>query len=213
MKEKDLLKVYKKAYKDCRENPSEEKKKVFINAFNAFDIKLNKDLTDFLDKCKQKTRTLDEEKVRIQKVLDSVNYRKKLRERMIEDYKNLMNYKPKKMPKIPLNHKLDEIESYKKNIEDLSVIIKELISSGKQIRAYKNKKSVFTIDDKTNKKIDILIGTRTKLINLLKNNPKLMNDLYLYAVRAPYSNENGYINYLLIKSDPKNVLKKGKNNE
>jgi len=213
MKEKDLIKDYKDTFKKCKENPNEQNKKVYINAFNAFDTKLNKDLSEYLNKCKQKTRTLKEEASRIQKVIDSINYRKSLREKMIKDYASLMNYKPKNLPKIPLEHKLDEISSYKTNIEDLAVIIKELISSGKQIREFKDKKSVFTSDTKTIKKVDTLTKTRVKLINLLKNNPSLMDDLYLYAVRAPYSSENGYINYLLIKSDPKKILTEDNKNE
>lgn len=213
MKEKDLIKNYKDAFKACKEKPTEQNKNVYINAFNAFDSKLNKDLTEYLDKCKEKSRTLKEESHRIERVIDAVNYRKSLREKMIKDYSSLMNYKPKKLSKIPLEHKLGEIKSYKQSIDDLAVIIKELITSGKQIREFKNKKSVFVADSKTIKKIEVLTQTRVKLINLLKNNPKLMNDLYLYAVRAPYSNENGYINYLLIKSDPKNILSKDKKNE
>ena len=126
--------------------------------------------------------------------------------KMIKDYTRLMKYKPKKLKPIPLEDKLERLENNKKNLKSAKSIITELIISGKQIREYKKRKGFF--EKKVASKIEELIPKRVKLIDLLRKSPEIMDDLYVFAIKAPFNEENGYINYLIVKSDPKNMIKK-----
>ena len=206
MTDKDLIKEYKETYKTCSKNPTEKAKKIYINTFNAFDTKLNNDLTEYIEKLDKRPKDLNDEIERLGKIIDAVTYRLSLRNKMIKDYTRLMKYKPKKLKPIPLEDKLERLENNKKNLKSAKSIITELIISGKQIREYKKRKGFF--EKKVASKIEELIPKRVKLIDLLRKSPEIMDDLYVFAIKAPFNEENGYINYLIVKSDPKNMIEK-----
>ena len=48
MTDKELIKNYKDTYKAVTKKSTEKGKKIYINAFDAFDKKLNKDLVFFM---------------------------------------------------------------------------------------------------------------------------------------------------------------------
>ena len=195
MTDKELIKNYKDTYKAVTKKSTEKGKKIYINAFDAFDKKLNKDLDSYIKEINVRPANIDAEIIRIKKVINALHYRLDVRKKMLDDYV--------KVQKIPLENEYDRLKESLNNLTKAKDIIRELIISGKEIRRIKKNNSVFKKQNNMNKKIDSLIKKRIKLIELLKKAPDIMDDLYKFAIKAPFNEENGYINYLIVKSGMK----------
>lgn len=208
MTDKELIKNYKDTFKMAKESQSEKAKKIYVNAFNAFDKKLNKDLDAYITSLNTRPVAIQMEITRIKKVLNALRYRLDVRDKMVSDYKQILGYKPKKLTKIPIEKEYTNLKSTLSNLTKADGIIKDLIISGKEIRKIKRSNTVFKNEKAAKAKIDKLIKRRVELIDLLKKSPEIMDDLYDFAIKAPFNEENGYINYLIVKSDPKGILKK-----
>ena len=206
MTDKELIKNYKDTFKVAKDNPTEKAKKIYVNAFNAFDKKLNKDLEAYMESLSVRPISIQMEVSRIKKVLNALRYRLDVRDKMIKDYKQILGYKPKKITKIPFEKDYDKLKSTLNNLIKADSIIMDLIISGKEIRKIKRTNTMFKNEKTAKLKIDKLIKKRVELIDLLKNSPEIMDDLYDFAVKASFNEVNGYINYLIVKSDPKGRL-------
>ena len=195
MTDKELIKNYKETYKVVAKKPTEKAKKIYLNAFNAFDRKLNKDLDEYLKELDVRPKSLDSEITRIKKVLNALHYRLDVRNKMIDDYKSILGYKPKKLSKISAEKDYEKFKNMLKNLTTAKDIIRDLIISGKEIRKMKSNSAVFKNKKGIQAKIDSLIEKRVKLINLLKNLSRRNGICTLGDTDSRKMRESALVNY------------------
>ena len=176
---RNIIKNYNETVKSIKKNPSEDNKQKFLIIFRKLDIQLNKELSTIISKKSRLGKTLEKEIDRLEDIINATTYRESFRNSMLEDYKDIIGYKPKNLMGIPF--KTEEYQKYLNNL-------KKTLNKKKS----KNKKKVQT-------EIDKIQRERAKKIDKLKNNQDVVHALYDFIIAAPYSEENSYIEYLLIK--------------
>ena len=117
---------------------------------------------------------------------------------MVNDYKKIIGYKPKKLNEIP--YKKDsyekELEKYKFGYEIIEDVMKKGLSvTNLKETLSKKKRGKKKIEDNIKK----LQKERAISLDKLKNNKEVLDALYNFTISAPFSEENSYIEYLLIK--------------
>ena len=203
---RNIIKNYNETVKSIKKNPTEDNKQKFLIIFRELDIQLNKELNTIISKKSKLGKTLEKEIDRLEDIINATTYRENFRNSMLDDYKAIIGYKPKNLIGIPF--KTEDYQKYLNNLKDGNEIVDSLIKDGITVNNLKK-----TLNKKKNKnkkkvqsEIDKIQRERAKKIDKLKNNQDVVHALYSFIIAAPYSEENSYIEYLLIKI---NSFKKG----
>ena len=196
---RNIIKNYNETVKKIKKNKTEDNKQKFLIIFRELDIQLNKELTTIISKKSRLGKTLDKEIERIEDIINATTYRENFRESMLDDYNDIIGYKPENLMVIPF--KTDDYVSYLNNLKEGNDIVNHLIQEGITVN---NLKKILNKKKNKNKKkvqdeIDKIQKERAITIDKLKNSPEIVEALYNFIISAPYSEENAYIEYLLIK--------------
>ena len=198
MDNKNIIKNYNETVKSLKKDKSEEKQQQFIIIFNELDLQLNKELERIVISKDNKCSSLEEEIDKLETIVRAIEYRENFRSNMVNDYKKIIGYKPKKLNEIP--YKKDsyekELEKYKFGYEIIEDVMKKGLSvTNLKETLSKKKRGKKKIEDNIKK----LQKERAISLDKLKNNKEVLDALYNFTISAPFSEENSYIEYLLIK--------------
>ena len=204
MDNKNIIKNYNDTVKASKKDKSEEKKQQFIIIFNELDLQLNKELERIIVSKDKKSTSLEEEIDKLETIIRAIEYRENFRKNMVNDYKKIIGYKPKKLNEIPYSKETyeKELEKYKFGYEIIEDVMKKGLSvTNLKETLSKKKRGKKKIEDNIKK----LQKERAISLDKLKNNKEVLDALYNFTISAPFSEENSYIEYLLIKiNEPTN---------
>ena len=204
MDNKNIIKNYNDTVKASKKDKSEEKKQQFIIIFNELDLQLNKELERIIVSKDKKSTSLEEEIDKLETIIRAIEYRENFRKNMVNDYKKIIGYKPKKLNEIPYSKETYEkdLEKYKFGYEIIEDVMKKGLSvTNLKETLSKKKRGKKKIEDNIKK----LQKERAISLDKLKNNKEVLDALYNFTISAPFSEENSYIEYLLIKiNEPTN---------
>lgn len=204
MDNRNIIKNYNDTVKTCKKDKSEEKKQQFIIIFNELDLQLNKELSRIVKSKDNKSTSLEEEIDKLETIIRAIEYRENFRENMVNDYKKIIGYKPKKLNVIPYtkDEYEKELEKYRFGYEIIEDVMKKGLSvTNLKETLSKKKRGKKKIEDNIKK----LQKERAISLDKLKNNQEVLDALYNFTISAPFSEENSYIEYLLIKiNEPTN---------
>lgn len=207
MNNKNIIKNYEQVCSLLRNDKTEETKQRFLIIFKELDIQLTKEFKAKLESLSETAPTIKMEVARIEEILSAIKERKNLQERMLEDYIHYLGYKPVDMEIIPeLEDEADYI-AYRANLIVANEIISDLIKSGKRVNSLKANLAKKKNKDGLEAEIDSIQKDRAEKLETLKSNEAVLNDLYEYCLTAPFNEENAYIEYILIKINPRGTLK------
>lgn len=208
MSNKEIIRAYEEACKTLKKNINEENKQKFIIVFKELEVQLSRSFDVKMEQLSYTAKNVREEIARIDVILNLISNRREFRNRMINDYVKYIGYEPVMLEEInALNDEADYV-AYRTNLIIANEIILDLLSSGKKLnslkKAYAKKpKNMAEIE----KEIKILQESRKEKLEELKNSENVLEDLYNYCLTAPFNEENAYIEYILIKVNPKSKLK------
>ena len=204
MDNKNIIKNYNDTVKALKKDKSEAKKQQFIIIFNELDLQLNKELERIIVSKDKKSTSLEEEIDKLETIIRAIEYRENFRKNMVNDYKKIIGYKPKKLNEIPYSKETYEkdLEKYKFGYEIIEDVMKKGLSvTNLKETLSKKKRGKKKIEDNIKK----LQKERAISLDKLKNNKEVLDALYNFTISAPFSEENSYIEYLLIKiNEPTN---------
>ena len=208
MSNKEIIKSYEQICGVLKQNNSEENKQQYLILFKELEIQLNKSFNGKLEQLSYTAKNMREEIRRIDVILSLIKNRQEFRTRMIKDHRKYIGYDPLELDEIEIFDQVGDYESYKNNLVKANQIIVNLIRSGKKLKSLKsqlerNPKNA----DYLNVEISNLQKIRTEQIEELKKDADVLEDLYNYCLTAPFNEENAYIEYILIKLNPKSELK------
>lgn len=211
---KNIIKSYEQICQIIKNDKSEDTKQRFIILFRELDLQLNNDFEEKLDKYSSTAPNLREEIKRVERILSLMDNRKEFRNSMVDDFKTFIGYAPADMLEIPALESEKDYVAYKTNLIVGNEIVLDLIKSGKKVaqlknqlkRSRKNKKQI-------EENINEIQKDRSAKLEALKSNEEVLNDLYTYCLTAPFNEENAYIEYIMIKINPKGELKINLNNK
>lgn len=208
MNNKNIIKGYEQICALLKNDKSEEVKQKYIIIFKELDLQLNNQLTKIIEDLSYTGKTLKDEIKRVESIIAALKYRRNFREKMAEEYLKLIGYKPIELLEIKELEFENDYIAYKQNLSEGLSIITELMKTGKKVNELKQQASKKS-KNKTQllKEADKLQQDRSAKIELLKQNEEVVNDLYDYCITAPFNEENAYIQYILIKINPKSTLK------
>ena len=196
---RNIIKNYNETVRKIKKNSNEDNKQKFLIIFRELDIQLSKELNLIISKKSKLGKTLDKEIERMESIINAATYRNNFRKSMMNDYDAIIGYKPETLMNVPFETK--EYEEYLNNLKEGNEIVNHLIKEG--ITVGNLKKTLNKKKNKNKKKvqdeIDEIQKERAKTIDKLKNNKEVVSALYNFIISAPYSEENAYIEYLLIK--------------
>lgn len=208
MSNKEIIRSYEQICGVLKQNNTEDTKQQFLILFKELEIQLNKSFNEKIDQLSYTAKNLREEIRRVDVILSLIKNRQEFRNRMINDHRRFLGYDPLELDDIEIFKQVKDFEAYKNNLVKANEIMVNLIRTGKKLRSYKNqlernpKNAIYL-----NKEIAKLQQTRLQKIEDLKNNSEVIDDLYSYCLTAPFNEENAYIEYILIKINPKSELK------
>lgn len=206
---KNIIKKYEQIFNIVKLNNNEENKQRYIIIFNQLDLQLNNQLTKVIENLSFTGKTLRQEIKRIEAILNALRSRHTYRNNMVQDYISVIGYAPQELLEIKEFENEKKYIEYGTNLQDGYKVISELMLSGKKINELrlqakkKGKKNKALL----NQEADKLQEERDTKIERLKNNESVINDLYDYCINAPFNELNAYIQYILIKINPKSTLK------
>ena len=208
MDNKEILKSYEQICSMLKQNKTEEVKQQFLILFKELEIQLNKTFDEKMEQLSYTARNLREEIKRIDVIMSLIKNRREFRTRMISDHKKFLGYEPLELDEIEAFEQIEDFMQYKQNLMDANKIMIDLIKSGKKLKGLRsqlerNPKNSNYI----NTEIEKISRARTELFDILKNNEAVLEDIYSYCLTAPFNEENAYIEYILIKLNPKSELK------
>ena len=208
MNNKSIIKNYEQLCTTLKTDTSEETKQRYLILFKELDLQLTKEFEMRLEKMGTTASNLREEIKRIENILSLIKYRSEFRTRMVEDYTKFLGYKPVDLDELtPLDDEADYV-AYKTNLIVANEIILDLIKSGKKVGSLKNQLNKRGKNKaEIQKNIDAIQTERGEKLEALRANEAVLNDLYDYCLTAPFNEENAYIQYIMIKINPKGVLK------
>lgn len=208
MNNKNIIKSYEQVCDTLKRDKSEETKQRYLIIFKELDLQLTKEFESRIETLSVTAPNLREEIKRIESILSLINYRREFRNKMIEDYTNLIGYKPVDLDELPqLDDEADYV-AYKTNLIVANEIILDLIKSGKKVGTLKNQLNKRSKNKaEIQKNIDAIQTERSEKLEALKSNEAVLDDLYDYCLTAPFNEENAYIQYIMIKLNPKGELK------
>ena len=130
MDNKNIIKNYNDTVKASKKDKSEEKKQQFIIIFNELDLQLNKELERIIVSKDKKSTSLEEEIDKLETIIRAIEYRENFRKNMVNDYKKIIGYKPKKLNEIPYSKETyeKELEKYKFGYEIIEDVMKKGLS-------------------------------------------------------------------------------------
>lgn len=200
---KDLLKSYEQMVLNLKRDSSEEYKQQYLMLFKELELQLNKTFYDSINSLENTGKNLKEEIRRVDLIIKTIMNRQDYRKRMIKEHKELLGYEPLDLVVLEELDQVDAYNEYKNNLMTANNILVELIRSGKRLKSLeaqilRNPKNY----DFIKAEIKALKKSRNDTLASLKNNKSVLEDLYNFALTAPYNEENAYINYLIIKIKP-----------
>ena len=195
---REIIKKYNEIITSLKKDKSEANKQKYMIIFKELDLQLSKELDQVVYNNAIVAKDLNGEVKRITTILTAIRYRTNFRDKMVKDYKSILGYKPKNLSEIPY-----EEEEYKTYLEDINKgkeIISFLLESGQKITELKTEfKKKIKNKKKLNREIDKIQHRRAKLLEEIKKDLRLRKTLYNFVLTAPFSDENAYIQYILIK--------------
>ena len=195
---REIIKKYNEIIVSLKKDKSEQNKQKYMIIFKELDLQLSKELDQVVYNNAIVAKDLNGEVRRINTILTAIKYRTNFRDKMVKDYKSILGYKPKNLSEIPY-----EEEEYKTYLEDINKgkeIISFLLESGQKIAELKTEfKKKIKNKKKLNREIDKIQHRRAKLLEEIKKDLRLRKTLYNFVLTAPFSDENAYIQYILIK--------------
>ncbi len=214
MNYKNLIKSYEQICQSLKTDKSEENKQKFMMLFKELDIQLNKDFDEKMENLSKTAPNLREEIKRVESILSLIQNRKELRNSMIDDFNAFLGYLPQDLEEVSSLEDEKDYVAYKTNLIVANEIVLDLIKSGKKVSTLKNSltKKRGKNKEKLQTEIESLQKERSEKLEALKTNEKVLADLYDYCLTAPFNEENAYIEYIMIKINPKGELKINLNN-
>lgn len=208
MSNKEIIKSYEQTCNILKQNNTEDTKQQYLIIFKELEIQLSKSFSEKLEQLSYTAKNLREEIRRVDAILALIKNRREFRTRMISDHRKYIGYDPLDLEPIEIFEQVDDYESYKNNLIKADKIIIDLLRSEKKLKSFnaqleRNPKNA----DYLNAEIYKLQHLRDELIEKLKSNSDILDDLYNYCLTAPFNEENAYLEYILIKINPKSELK------
>ena len=208
MSNKEIIRSYEQICGTLKQKNTEDVKQQYLILFKELEIQLNKSFDEKIEQLSYTAKNLREEIKRVDVILSLIKNRREFRNRMISDHRKFLGYDPLELNEIDLFNQVEDFEAYKNNLIKANQIIINLIRSGKKLKTYKsqlerNPKNASYLNDEIAK----LQRTRLAQVEELKSSGDVLEDLYNYCLTAPFNEENAYIEYILIKINPKSELK------
>ena len=208
MNNKEIIKSYEQLCGTLRVNANEDIKQQFLILFKELEIQLNKTFDENMSFLSYTAKNLKEEMRRIDSILSLINGRKEFRTKMINDHRKYIGYDPLDLKDIEIFQEVDDFKAYKSNLKIANEIIGRLMKSDKRLNSLKsqierNPKNA----DYLQKEMDRVKQYRNEQIEDLKSKNDVLEDLYNYSLTAPFSEDNAYINFILIKLNSKDKVK------
>lgn len=208
MNNKDIIRSYEQICSSLKSDKSEENKQRYLILFKELEIQLSRSFEEKMELLSYTARSLKEEIKRVDSIISLFTYRREFRARMIRDHKNYIGYEPLELEPLEVLSHEDDYRQYRDNLITADRIITGLIKSGKRLKTLnasleRNPRNKNVI----NSEIKEIQDARTKDLESLKNDKEVLEDLYNYCLTAPFNEENAYIEYIMIKMNPRSELK------
>jgi len=134
---KNIIKKYEQIFNIVKSNGNEENKQRYIIIFNQLDLQLNNQLAKVVENLSFTGKTLKLEIKRIEAILNAIKSRHTYRDKMMQDYINVIGYAPNELSEIKEFENEPKYIEYGKNLQEGYKAIAELMLSGKKINDLK----------------------------------------------------------------------------
>lgn len=208
MSNKEIIRAYEDAVKALKKDKTEDNKQKFLIMFKELELQLTKSFDTKMEQLSYTAKSIRDEIKRVEVILSLINNRREFRNRMVSDYIKFIGYEPVDLDSLMVLDEESDYVAYRTNLIVANEIILDLIKSGKRLQFLKK-----SVEKKNRNKSQIeseikrLQDYRKDKFDELRSNGNVIEDLYNYCLTAPFNEENAYIEYILIKINPKSELK------
>ena len=208
MSNKEIIRAYEDAVKALKKDKTEDNKQKFLIMFKELELQLTKSFDTKMEQLSYTAKSIRDEIKRVEVILSLINNRREFRNRMVSDYTKFIGYEPVDLDSLMVLDEESDYVAYRTNLIVANEIILDLIKSGKRLQFLKK-----SVEKKNRNKSQIeseikrLQDYRKDKFDELRSNGNVIEDLYNYCLTAPFNEENAYIEYILIKINPKSELK------